>query len=69
VALNFPRNDELGRVVAGINAVLDRLSAMVADIKHAITSLPDSEDLSGISNEIAQDVQTTSDKSDQFKLS
>ncbi len=63
VKLNFPRG-ELGRVVAGINAVLDRLSAMVTDIKHSIASLPDSEELSGISNEIAKDVQTTSDKSD-----
>lgn len=39
IDLNFPRKDEMGRVVAGINAVLDRLSAMVADIKHSIASL------------------------------
>ena len=64
VELNFPRKDELGRVVAGINAVLDRLSTMVADIKHAIASLPDSEKLIGISTEISQDVQTTSDRSE-----
>ena len=64
VDLNFPRKDELGRVVAGINAVLDRLSAMVADIKHSIASLPDSDELTGISNEIIQDVQTTSDRSE-----
>jgi methyl-accepting chemotaxis protein len=63
VNLNFPRNDELGRVVAGINAMLDRLSAMVADIKNSISSLPNSEELSGISNAITQDVQTTSDRS------
>jgi methyl-accepting chemotaxis protein len=69
VVLNFPRNDELGRVVAGINTVLDRLSAMVADIKHSIASLPDSEELSCISNEIAQDVQITSDKSEQVAAS
>jgi methyl-accepting chemotaxis protein len=69
VELNFPRNDELGRVVAGINAVLDRLSAMVNDIKQSIASLPNSEELSGISNEIAQDVQTTSERSDQVAAS
>jgi methyl-accepting chemotaxis protein len=69
VELNFSRNDELGRVVAGINGVLDRLSAMVADIKHSIASLPDSEELGSISNAIAQDVQTTSDKSDQVAAS
>ena len=69
VELNFSRNDELGRVVAGINGVLDRLSAMVADIKHSIASLPDSEELSRISNEIVQDVQTTSDKSDRVAVS